>query len=319
MSKLNIMFLGTPEFSVSSLKILHEELSEVNVVKVISMPDRKAGRGKKMQSPAVIEYARDQNLSFFQTANINKEEELLKELESSSIDIIIVIAFSQFLGSRILNIPRIGPFNIHTSLLPKYRGAAPIQYALLNGDKVTGVSIQKMVKKMDAGDIVYSHEVNISEEETSQTLFTKLESEASLGLRDFINEVIGDESSLNFLPQDESKASFAPIISKTDGLIKPLEESSNKIFNKSKAYFPWPGTYIYINDQRLKVINCEMVKSKVNAGTISTALGTLVVGTIDGSIRLKTVQLDGKKPISDSEYINGAKNKFPEFIITSKD
>ncbi len=315
---MNVVFFGTPEFSVSSLKVLCETQG-IRVVRVISMPDRRSGRGKKLQSPAVIEFAKEQNIPFYQTPNINKEDELISELEKSSIDFFIVLAFSQFLGKRLLGLPRLGAFNIHTSLLPKYRGAAPIQYALLNGDRKTGVSIQRMVKKMDAGDITYSHEVPIDEDETSETLFNKLQVEAATGLQSFLCQLVQDENSITYTAQDESKVSFAPIIAKADGLIDPWKESALKIFNKSKAYFPWPGTFIFINEQRLKVIETQIVSTAVETGIINHSFGTLIIGTREGSIRLSKVQLDGKKPINDSEYVNGVKNKISQLLITQKD
>jgi methionyl-tRNA formyltransferase len=318
MAKLNVVFFGTPEFSVNSLETLANNPA-INVVSVVSMPDRRAGRGKKMQSPAVIEFAKEKSISFIQTSNINKEEEYLNDLENRSIDFFVVLAFSQFLGSRLLNLPRLGAFNIHTSLLPKYRGAAPIQYALLNGDKTTGVSIQKMVKKMDAGDIVYSHDVAISPDETSASLFSKLQIEAAAGLSNFLEILTSDETKIQYLPQNEDDASFAPIITKSDGLILPAQESAKTIHCKSKAYYPWPGTFIYINGQRLKVIETELVSTHTACEEINLSFGTLIIGTIEGSIRLKTVQLDGKKPISDSEYINGVKNKVDKLIISQKD
>ena len=150
--KLNVVFCGTPEFSLPTLSLLHIH-PRVHLMHVISMPDRPAGRGQHIKSPPVIEYAKKHQLAFTQTENINKEENLINNL-SGKVDLIIVLAFAQFLGKSWLNLPHLGCFNIHTSLLPRYRGAAPIQYALLNGDTETGVSIQKMVSKMDAGDIV---------------------------------------------------------------------------------------------------------------------------------------------------------------------
>ena len=157
MEKLNCIFMGTPDFSVPTLSAIHNH-TQINIVKVVTMPDRKSGRGKKLQAPPVAIYAKENNLPLIQAENINSEEDLLN-LEA--VDLIIVIAFAQFLGSKVLALPKLGCFNIHTSILPKYRGAAPIQYALLNGDLSTGVSIQRMVKKMDAGDICHFKECSI--------------------------------------------------------------------------------------------------------------------------------------------------------------
>lgn len=319
MKKYKIVFFGTPEFSVSSLKILNEH-EAIEVAYVISMPDRPAGRGKKLHSPAVIQYAKEAALPYFQTSNINKEVEFLSQLATEKIDFFIVIAFAQFLGSQLLNLPRLGAFNIHTSLLPKYRGAAPIQYSLLNGDSKTGVSIQKMVKKMDAGDLVYSHEVPISHDETSDLLFKKLESEAATGLKNFIEELINSKEQLTFTSQDEACASFAPTINKQDGLINPLESNALTIFNKYRAYFPWPGIFLYIDDHtRLRITKLSLgpdsTQIDLSPGSFDFKSGVLLLGTPMGALHLQGVQLDGKKAVTDKDFINTLKSKKADLIL----
>jgi len=312
-----IVFFGTPEFSISSLKVLDEHKS-IEVSHVISMPDRPAGRGKKLQSPAVIQYAKEHNLPYFQTSNINKEADFLSQLASNNIDFFVVIAFAQFLGSKLLKLPRLGAYNIHTSLLPKYRGAAPIQYALLNGDTKTGVSIQRMVKKMDAGDIVYSHEVTIAADETSDLLFKKLENQAALGLSTFISTLISSNEQLSFIPQDESAVSFAPTITKQDGLINPLTCTALNIFNQYRAYFPWPGIFLYINDNhtRLKITKLTLSSDRnIAPGLFSFEKGLLLLGTQEGTLHLQSVQLDGKKAVSDKDFINTLKSRKSDLIL----
>ena len=254
MKILNVVFFGTPEFSVDCLKILHQSES-INICAVVSMPDRPAGRGKKLQSPAVALYAKEHQLPLYQVENINKEEAILENFRQQKIDFFLVIAFAQFLSSKVLSIPRLGAFNIHTSLLPKYRGAAPIQYALLNGDETTGVSIQRMVKKMDAGDIAFSREVSIDSEETSATLFSKLQKEAAIALKQFLPQLISEK--VTFTSQDEQDASFAPIIKRQDGLIDFKNLSYTQIKNFLKAYTPWPGLFFFMNDQRIKIHQIE--------------------------------------------------------------
>lgn len=305
---MKVVFFGTPEFSVPCLKLLHEHES-IDVACVVSMPDRKAGRGKKLQTPPVAQYAKDHDLKLIQTPNINKDEEALQTLNSIQVDFFLVIAFAQFLGKKVLNLPKLGAFNIHTSLLPKYRGAAPIQYALLNGDQETGVTIQKMVSKMDAGDIAYFHKVPIDSKETSGSLFKKLEKEAALGLDEFLKDFIKAPSEISLTPQDEKMVSFAPTIDKQDGLIDPFHHSAEEIFNQSRAYSPWPGQFLFINDQRLKVTEVEVFPKEVEVGKISTEYGVLLLGTKQGSIRLSKVQPEGKKPQADSDFLNGLKSK----------
>ncbi len=157
---LKVVFCGTPDISTNCLQKLHDN-KEVEILYVVSQPDRPSGRGKKLKSPEVVELANKLGLNVFQTPNLNKETDFLTKLKHLDPDCFVVFAFAQFLSSKVLELPKLGCFNIHTSLLPKYRGAAPIHYAILNGDTATGVSIQKMVKKMDAGDIGYSASIKL--------------------------------------------------------------------------------------------------------------------------------------------------------------
>ena len=312
MKKLNVVFFGTPDFSVPTLEMLHQH-PLINIIKIITMPDRPSGRGQELKSPPVAEYAKTHKLPLLQTENINREEEELQKLEKEEIDFFLVIAFAQFLGSRLLAIPKLGAFNIHTSLLPKYRGAAPIQYALLNGDSSTGVSIQKMVKKMDAGDICHSHPMDIAPYENGGMLFTRLKFQAALSTGVLIEEVL--QNKLVFTAQDESAVSFAPTLQKEDGHLKFKEFTRREIQNRLRAFDPWPGVFCFLNETRLKVFEIEESNEKLGAGMIDFGSKGLIVGCSDGAIRLKSVQLEGKKRCSDFELLNGLKNKTTSFQI----
>lgn len=302
MKKLSVVYFGTPDFSVPSLDMLANH-PLIDLKYVVSMPDRKAGRGYQVKSPEVIEYAKANKIPFFQTSNINQEKEFLETL--NEVDLFIVLAFAQFLGDDLLNLPKLGAFNIHTSLLPKYRGAAPIQYALLNGDKGTGVSIQKMVKKMDAGDLVLSHPVSISETETGGQLYTRLKYQAALSVSAFIDKVAHND--LTFTAQDETQVSFAPTLKREDGKINFNESSFEQVFNLVRALYPWPGTYCFLNGKRLKVFHIEKSSFKLKPGQTDVSHGELLIGLKDTSIRLSDIQLEGKKRSSDRELLNGFK------------
>ncbi|MFP5385053.1 MAG: methionyl-tRNA formyltransferase [Bacteriovoracia bacterium] len=311
MKKLRVAFCGTPDFSVPTLDLLSNH-PHVDLVKVISMPDRPAGRGMEMKSPEVIEFAKAKKLSFFQTENINKEQEMLRELKALDLDFIVVLAFAQFLGTEMLSMGKLGCFNIHTSILPKYRGAAPIQYALMNGDTETGVSIQKMVKKMDAGDLVHFHTVRIAPTENGGQLYTRLKFQAALAMNDFIHKILNNE--VTYTPQDETQVSFAPTLKKEDGLLNFKDKTITGILNLIRALDPWPGTYCFLNGKRLKVLEATKYHAKLTPGTAKNDMGSLVVGCQDGSLRLTQVQLEGKKPCSDRELLNGIKS---EILLTS--
>ena len=312
MKKLNVVFCGTPDFSLPTLELLHHH-PQVNIVGVITMPDRPSGRGQELKSPPVAEYAKLHKLPLYQVENINREDIILSELESKNIDFICVLAFAQFLGTRTLNMPKLGCFNIHTSILPKYRGAAPIQYALLNGDTSTGVSIQKMVKAMDAGDLVHFQELSISETETGGQLFVRLKFQAALSTNSLIEDILKER--LIFTPQDSSGITFAPTLKKEDGFINFKTSTTREIQNQIRALDPWPGTYCFLNQQRLKVYEIEKLPRSLPPGETSIEHGHLAIGTLDGVVRLSRVQLEGKKITSDNELLNGLKNKGGEITL----
>lgn len=312
MKKFRVAFCGTPDFSVPTLDLLSSH-PHIELVKVISMPDRPAGRGMELKSPEVIEFAKAKKIPFFQTENINREPEMLKELKALDLDFVVVLAFAQFLGSEMLNLGKLGCFNIHTSVLPKYRGAAPIQYALLNGDTETGVSIQKMVKKMDAGDLVHFHTVAIAPTENGGQLYTRLKFQAALSMNDLIHKLLKNE--VTYTAQDEANVSFAPTLKKEDGLLQFKDKTIAQILNLIRALDPWPGTYCFLNGKRLKVLSAEKYHAKLSPGKAQNDMGSLVVGCLDGSLRLTQVQLEGKKACSDRELLNGIKTE----IILSTD
>lgn len=305
MPKLKLVFFGTPDFSVPSLDLLANH-PLVDLQLVVSMPDRPAGRGNTLKSPEVIEYAKRYKIKFHQSSNINTDE-TFKQLVKGA-DAFIVLAFAQFLKDDILAIPQIGCFNIHTSLLPKYRGAAPIHYALLNGDKSTGVSIQKMVKKMDAGDLCLSHSVDIHPNETGGLLYTRLKYQAALSLNEFIIKLSNDD--LEFTKQDESKVSFAPTLKREDGFLDFKNMDFDTLNNKVHALFPWPGTYCLNGKKRIKVFKIEKALDFVNAGNTKILNKTLLVGAKDCAVRIVELQLEGKKRTTDKELINGLKEDF---------
>lgn len=306
MKKLKAVYFGTPDFSVPALDVLNNH-PYIDLEYVVSMPDRKAGRGYQVKSPEVIEYAKANKINFFQTENINKEDDFLVKLESSQVDVFIVLAFAQFLNDRVLNIPKLGCFNIHTSLLPKYRGAAPIQYAILNGDTSTGVSIQKMVKKMDAGDLVWSHDVAIDPEETGGQLYTKLKFQAALSLNDFILNL--KDEKIIFTPQNESMVSFAPTLKREDGLLDFKNKSYQEIKNQIRALYPWPGTYTQLDGKRLKVFSISESSLRLNPGESRVEKNQLHIGCLDKSLRVTELQLEGKKRCSDIDLFNGYKGE----------
>lgn len=306
MKKLKAIYFGTPDFSVPTLDALKNH-PYVELAYVISMPDRKSGRGYQVKSPEVIEFAKENKIPYFQTENINKEDEFLNKIKNEKIDVFIVLAFAQFLSDDVLNIPSLGCFNIHTSLLPKYRGAAPIQYAILNGDTSTGVSIQKMVKKMDAGDLVWSQPISIDQEETGGQLYTKLKFQAALSVNDFLIELSNNR--IQYTPQDESRVSFAPTLKREDGELNFKNKTYIEIKNQIRALYPWPGTYTHMDGKRLKVFSIVESTQKAAPGETIIVKNQLIIGCKDKSLRICELQLEGKKRCSDIDLFNGYKGE----------
>lgn len=313
---LKVVFCGTPDISTECLQTLFD-LPNTEVIYVISQPDRPSGRGNKLKSPEVIELADKLGLKTFQTQNINKEAEFLNQLDSLKPDLFIVFAFAQFLGKRVLSLPRLGCFNIHTSLLPFYRGAAPIHYAILNGDERTGVSIQKMVKQMDAGDICCDISVSIDQDETTESLYLKLKSLASNLLSKFITSV--HDNSLSFQQQDESHASFAPTIKKDEGYIDFETETAVAIERKIRAFTPWPGIQFLLNDKRCKILKLKLSDKQLQPSQILLTKNALLIGCLKGSIELLTIQVEGKQAVEVSTWINGLQGQVPTISSISKD
>lgn len=280
---------------------------QVELVGIVSMPDRPAGRGQKLQSPPVVEFAKVNSLALIQTENINKESEWISQMESLDVDAFVVLAFAQFLGTKLLSLPKLGCFNIHTSLLPKYRGAAPIQHALLNGDPSTGVSIQRMVKKMDAGNIVAEMPLEIGAHETGGQLYTRLKYASALTLNNFLTTLI--EGEITEREQDESQVSFAPPLRKEDGHLNFSEQSAVQIERRVRALAPWPGTFFFLNKKRLQVLEVEFDRTKLGPGQVDTSQAYLIIGTTEGSLRLRYIRPEGKRACDDRQFINGLKSQ----------
>lgn len=307
MAKLKTVFMGTPDFCLPTLEVLRTH-PDIELTSIVSMPDRKAGRGQKLQSPPVIEFAKKHKIHFFQTAKLNKEQEFLERLNEEEVDIVIVLAFAQFLSKTVLSLPQVACFNIHTSLLPKYRGAAPIQHALLNGDQTTGVSIQKMVKKMDAGDIVHQDTVSIHPKETGESLFTKLSLQAALSCFTFLEKLRKDE--ITQTPQNTEGVSFAPTLSREMGLIRFNESDAEQIERQVRAFYPWPGTYTFLNHKRMKVLDVRPSSRELKPGELFIDReGKIHAGTRTTSLRLSSIQLEGKKAGQDVDFFKTVPKK----------
>ncbi len=248
MKKTNIIFMGTPEFSVPSLQALVAQ-DNFNISLVVTQPDRPKGRGKKLSFPPVKQMALKLGLDVFQPENLNSQEGM-ERLSSLDPDYFVVVAFGQLLSQKILDIPQIFPINIHASLLPKYRGAAPIQAAVMNMDAQTGITTMVMAKGMDSGDMLLTSTTLVNPEETAQKLHDRL----SIMGGDLIVKTIleTNQNRLTPIPQDHSKATYVPLLKKSDGKID-WTRSNRSICAHINAMTPWPGAFTMLNGKRFKI------------------------------------------------------------------
>lgn len=301
---LRIIFIGTPDFAVASLQALVE--AGANIVAVITAPDKPAGRGKKIHQPAVKEYAIEQGLTVLQPERL-KNPDFLKELAAYKADLQVVVAF-RMLPEAIWNMPPMGTINVHGSLLPQYRGAAPINWAIINGEKESGVTTFKLKHEIDTGDILLQKRVPILDSDNVGSLYNKLMKEGADLLVDTIQGLA--EGTLEEVPQatlavDELKS--APKIFKPDTLID-WNKGVKDIHNLIRGMSPYPAAYTHIQDKFLKIYTAhyEEVQHDAEVGSFDTDGKTyLKFAAKDGWMFLDEVQLEGKKRMNIEDFLRG--------------
>ena len=301
-----ILFFGSPEFAIPSLRALMESPDkEDEVIGVVTQPDRPKGRGRKLTPPPVKELALKYGLPVYQPETV-KDEAFLKEVEKLAPDLLVVAAFGQILPKRLLEIPPLGGINVHPSLLPKYRGAAPIQWTLMRGETVTGVTIMRLSPRMDSGEILFQRAMAIEPEDTFGTLHDKLAIFGAEMLLEALHRL--KRGMLNPVSQDESLATYAPKIKKEDCLID-WQKSAQEIANLIRGLDPKPGAYTYLEGKLLKLFRPKVIPftAKENQpGTILEAKKEgLQITTGNGILLVKEVQLEGKKRLPAAEFIKG--------------
>ena len=298
-----IIFMGTPEISSKVLEGLI--LDGYNIIAVIAQPDRPVGRKKILMSVPTKVVAEKYNIPVYQPVKIRKEYEFVNDLHP---DLILTLAYGQIVPQGLLDIPTFGAINLHGSLLPKYRGAAPIQYALLNNDKVTGMTLMRMTKEMDAGEMYAKKEIAIDEEDNSTSLFIKMGDLALELAKESLPLFL--EGKLEGIPQDESQVTFAPSIKPEEEKID-LNKTKEQIFGQIRALSETPGAYLYLNELKLKIYKAKIVSDEIlgEAGTIVKAdKGGLYLQTVNGIIALLDLQKEGKNRMDYKSFINGNQN-----------
>ncbi|NLN14156.1 MAG: methionyl-tRNA formyltransferase [Tissierellia bacterium] len=307
---MNIVFAGTPAFAVPSLEKLHEK--GFNISLVITQKDRPRGRGKKVQFTPVKEKALELGLEVYQPDNINSQESI-ERLKVIKPDFLVVVAYGQILRREVLDIPKFECINVHASLLPKYRGAAPINWAIINGEEETGVTIMKMEEGLDSGDMISKAKVTILDEDDAISIHDKL---SQLGADLLVSTLLDiKENKAKYTPQDHEEASYAPMLHKDRGKID-WNMSAREIFNLVRGLKPWPGTFTFYEDSQLKIhrVAISDEDSKGEAGKIiRVTKDGVYVNTKDKVLVIEELQFPNKRPMKVREYLAG--NSIEEGIV----
>ena len=300
---MKIVYLGTPDFAVKPLETIFA-MDGVKVVGVVTNKDKPVGRKQILTPPPVKVKAVELGIPVLQYSKIKLEG--VKDLKALNPDLMITCAFGQILSQEILDIPRLGVINIHASLLPKYRGASPINYAILNGEKTTGITVMKTDIGIDTGDMIYKREIEIGEEETARELFSRL---SILGA-ECIEKVLLDilEGKMNLTPQDENLATYTKIIKKEIAKID-FSLSAREVVNQIRAFNPSPVAYTFLNGEIFKIFKAKVVEESGEVAKVIDNEKRLVIGCGQGAVELLRVQKCGGKPLDIKDFLAG--NKLP--------
>jgi methionyl-tRNA formyltransferase len=289
---VRVVFLGTPAFAVPTLDALVEAGHEVCAV--VAQPDRPSGRGQQVVSPATVLRARALGIPTLQPLKV-KSGEFPEAFEALAADVAVVVAYGRILTPRLLAAPRRGCVNVHASLLPRWRGAAPIQWSILGGDDVTGISTMEMAEGLDTGDVLLREETPIGEEETAPELHDRL---APMGARLLVRTLAEWPAST---PQDPTAATYAPMLDRAQGALRWADPAAS-VHRTIRGLAGWPGTHARFRGEPMKVLRARRVDGEGSAGEV---LGGAVIACGTGAIELLEVQLPGRKAVRGTDWVNG--------------
>ncbi|OGW38112.1 MAG: methionyl-tRNA formyltransferase [Nitrospirae bacterium GWD2_57_9] len=296
---MRLLYMGTPQFAVPPLAALIKAGHEI--AGVVTRIDKPAGRGRTVTAPPVKLFAVERGLAVFQPKRV-RDPEFLDTLRRLEPEAIVAAAYGQILPAAVLHLPRYGCINIHASLLPAYRGAAPINWAIIRGEERTGITIMQMDEGMDTGAVLLQESIRIDPEDTAGTLTEKL---SELGARLIAEALPGIVSgALKPVAQDNARATLAPLLKKEDGLIDWTLPAKD-IHDRVRGFTPWPGAYTFLEGTMVKLLKTGVAPGSLAAGVIAAKGNTLEVGTGKDLIRLVTVQPAGKKPMAAGDFLRG--------------
>lgn len=301
---MRLVFCGTPQFAVPTLQAVLDAGHSVELV--VTQPDRPAGRGMELAAPPVKQLALEHSLPITQPEKIRNNNEFRAQLESIAPDVILVVAYGRIIPPWMLTLPRHGNINLHASLLPKYRGAAPIQWAVAQGERVTGNTTMRIDEGLDTGDILLQEEILISPDEFASGLYLRLSDE---GAKLMVKTLCGLEAGTLFpIKQDHSVATLAPILTREEGRID-FSRTANDVYNRWRGFQPWPGAYTEWHGKKFIVHGMALIdqQPKSESGIIHIEDGRLLVACGNNTlIEFTEVQLEGKRRMTASEFLRGA-------------
>ena len=301
MTDQRILFMGTAQFAVPSLAKL---LSlKKNIINVYSSPPKKANRGMELTDSPIISFAKSNGLDFSHPTNLHDESEV-KKIKELNPDIIIVIAYGYIIPNEILKIPKVGCFNLHGSLLPRWRGAAPIQRAIIEGDQKTGITFMRMDEGLDTGDIVFSKEIAVTINDSYKYLEQKLSDLGAESFPEFFNLI---QRNTTFTKQNNDLVTYANKIEKSETKLN-WTETADKIIRRINAYNPNPGAWFEFNGKRIKILEASLQDQSGKPGTILS--DSFIIGCGDKSIQPKKLKKEGKEEVSLNDFLRG--NKIPK-------
>jgi len=304
---MKVVFFGSSKFSLPSLIALAK--TEHEVVAVITPPDKKGGRGLKLRPTAVKDYALKNSLEILQPQNPSKDKGFESKLKKFNAEVFIIISYGHILSSYVLNLANSFAINVHPSLLPKYRGAAPVNWAIINGDKKTGITIFKVTEKVDAGPIIYQEEEDILKEDNSVSLGKRLSEKAPKVLLKSLSMI--KQGSVKLVPQQAKEATFAPKLKKKDGLIN-FNQPAYKLHNKIKGMLDWPTAFTFFRGKRIEILKSNFDKAQSNYPTstvIDVGSQGIKVATKEGILLMERLKPEGKKEISACDFARGYRVK----------
>ena len=296
---MRIVFIGTGEIGVPTLRALLN--SEHEVVAVVTQPDKRAGRKQRIESPPIKKKIAKTRIPILQPARI-KDQKATGEIRDFAPDVVVVVAYGQILPRDVLEIPRLACLNLHASLLPRWRGAAPIQAAIAAGDCETGITAMYMDEGLDTGDILLQRHVEILPNDTGGSLHDRLAQIAPEALLESLRLLSAGNAPR--IVQDNARATYAPKLKREHGLID-WSESAEAIDRKIRAYNPWPGAFMKVDHQNLKVFSASVVDLNGQPGEVLRSDKDLIVATGKGALSLAEVQLEGKRPMGAAEFLRG--------------